>query len=83
MRSTGFAESTPPFRGRERTAVDIDVCSVRRSPHYHETCLALESVEELETKARRGDGEYGRVLTEKNEGFYSKYRDATKTERMK
>ena len=35
-----------PFRGREQTAVDIDVCPERRSLRYHQTCLALESVEE-------------------------------------
>ena len=26
MRGAGFAGSAPPFRGRERAAVDIDVC---------------------------------------------------------
>ena len=46
MRGTGFAGNAAPFRGRERTAIDVDVCSERRSPRYHETCLALESVEE-------------------------------------
>ena len=46
MRGTSFAGSAPAFRGRERPAIDIDVCSERRSPRYHETCLALESVEE-------------------------------------
>ena len=38
----GFAGSAPPFRGRERAAVDVDVGPERRSPRYHETCLALE-----------------------------------------
>ena len=42
----GFAGSSPPFRGRERAAVDVDVGPERRSPCYHETCLALESVDE-------------------------------------
>ena len=28
--------------GRERAAVDVDVGPERRSPRYHETCLALE-----------------------------------------
>ena len=46
MRGAGFAGSAPPFRGRERAAVDIIVCPERRSPRYQETCLALESVEE-------------------------------------
>ena len=45
-----LAGSTPPFLGRERAAVDVDVGPERRSPRcytrYHETCLALESVEE-------------------------------------
>ena len=29
---TGFAGSSPPFRGRERAAVDVDVGPERRSP---------------------------------------------------
>ena len=41
-----LAGSTPPFLGRERAAVDVDVGPERRSPRYHETCLALESVKE-------------------------------------
>ena len=36
----------PPFLGRERAAVGVDVDPERRSPRYQETCLALESVEE-------------------------------------
>ena len=46
MWGTGFAGSSPPFLGRERAAVDVDVGPERRSPRYHETCLALESVKE-------------------------------------
>ena len=46
MRGTGFAGSSPPFLGPERAAVDVDVDPERRSPRYHETCLALESDEE-------------------------------------
>ena len=42
----GFAGSAPPFLGRERAAVSVDVDPERRGPRYHETCLALESVEE-------------------------------------
>ena len=42
--------STPPFLGRERATVDVDVGPERRSPRYHETCLALES---LKKAARR------------------------------
>ena len=37
----GFAGSSPPFLGRERAAVGVDVGPERRSPRYHETCLAL------------------------------------------
>ena len=36
-------ELPPPFRWRERAAVDVDVGPERRSPRYHETCLALET----------------------------------------
>ena len=32
--------------GRKRAAVDVDVGPERRSPRYHETCFALESVKE-------------------------------------
>ena len=41
-----LAGSTPPFLGRERAAVDVDVGPERRSPRYHETYLALESIKE-------------------------------------
>ena len=41
-RGASFAGSSPPFLGRERAAVDVDVGPERRSPRYHETCLALE-----------------------------------------
>ena len=43
-----FAGSSPPFLGRERAAVDVDVGPERRSPRYHETCLALESFKDDE-----------------------------------
>ena len=46
VRGAVFAGSSPPFLGRERAAVDVDVGPERRSPRYHETCLALESVKE-------------------------------------
>ena len=46
VRGAVLAGSTPPFLGRERAAVDVDVGPERRSPRYHETYLALESVEE-------------------------------------
>ena len=45
----GFAGSSPPSLGRERAAVDVDVGPEHRSPRYHETCPALESVEESST----------------------------------
>ena len=41
-----LAGSSSQFRGRERAAVDVDVGPERRSPRYHEACLALESVKE-------------------------------------
>ena len=48
VRGAVFAGSLPPFLGRERAAVDVDVgpevSPGRRSPRYHETGLALESV---------------------------------------
>ena len=62
VRGAGFAGSAPPFLGRERAAVDVDVGLELRSPRYHESCLALESVKE-----------------ERNDGFYSKHRNATQT----
>ena len=43
-----FAGSSSPFLGRERAAVDVDVVPERRSPRYHETCLALESFKDDE-----------------------------------
>ena len=46
-----LAGSSPPFLGRERAAVDVDVGPERRSPRYHETCLALESVKLKESSA--------------------------------
>ena len=42
-----LAGSSPPFRERERAAVDVDVGPERRSPRYHETCLALDSFIEI------------------------------------
>ena len=46
-----LAGSSPPFRGRERAAVDVDVGPERRSPCYHETCLALEMMMRVLKKA--------------------------------
>ena len=42
-RGARFAGSSPPFLGRERAAVGVDVDPECRSPRYHETCLALRS----------------------------------------
>ena len=63
MRGASFAGSSPPFLGRERAAVGVDVGPERRSPRYQmmsssSCCLSLYR---RETKARRGDGEYGRL----------------------
>ena len=46
VRGAGFAGSSPPFLDRERAAVDVDVGPERRSPRYHETYLALESIKD-------------------------------------
>ena len=46
-RGASFAGSSPPFLGRVRAAVDVDLGPERRSPRYHETCLALESIKEI------------------------------------
>ena len=51
----GFAGSSPPLLGRERAAVDVDVGPERRSPRYHETCLAVGSVEESSAAVSKPD----------------------------
>ena len=51
-----LAGSSPPFRGGERAAVDVDVGPERRSPRYHETCLALESVKGSSAAASKPRG---------------------------
>ena len=61
MRGASIAGSSPPFLGRKRTAVDVDVCPERRSPRYHETCLALESVEESSAAVCEPKGVWLRV----------------------
>ena len=53
-----LAGSTPPFLGRERAAVDVDVGPERRSPRYHETCLALESVKESSSHRHTADQQH-------------------------
>ena len=56
-----LAGSTPPFLGRERAAVDVDVGPERRSPRYHETCLALESVKESSAAVSKPRGVWLRM----------------------
>ena len=47
----GAAGRSPPFLSRERAAVSVDVDPERCSPGYHETCLALETVQESRVAA--------------------------------
>ena len=56
-----LAGSSPPFLGRERAAVNVDVGPERRSPRYHETYLALESVEESSAAVSKPRGGWLRV----------------------
>ena len=73
VRGAGFAGSSPPFLGRERAAVGVDVGPERRSPRYQmmsssSCCLyrvVYYPVYRRETKARRGDGEYGRYVDQR------------------
>ena len=60
----GFAGSSPSFLGRERAAVDVDVGPERRSPRYHETCLALESVEESSAAVSKPRGVWVRLKSD-------------------
>ena len=60
-----LAGCSPPFLGRERAAVDVDVGPERRSPRYNETCLALESVEESGAAVLEPRGVWLRSLVEK------------------
>ena len=39
VRGVSFDGSSPPFLGRERAAVGVDVDPERRSPAWHENCL--------------------------------------------
>ena len=61
-----LAGSTPPFLGRERAAVNVDVGPERRSPRYHETCLALESVKESSAAVSKPRGVWLRMPIFKN-----------------
>ena len=64
-----LAGSTPPFLGRERAAVDVDVGPERRSPRYHESGLALESVKESSATVI-GCGESRKQGPRENVGLY-------------
>ena len=55
-----LAGSTPPFLGRERAAVDVDVGPERRSPRYHETDLALEVCVLLKRKKAESEAQRGK-----------------------
>ena len=61
-----LAGSSPPFLGRERAAVDVDVGPERRSPRYHETGLALESVKESSVAVSKPRGVWLRMPIVKN-----------------
>ena len=71
VRGAVLAGSTPPFLGRERAAVDVDVgpdddVPERRSPRYHETCLALERVKEGSAAVCKPRGVWLRMPIVKN-----------------
>ena len=66
VRGAVFAGSSPPFLGRERAAVDVDVGPERRSLRYHETGLALESVKESSATVNKPRCVWLRVLIVKN-----------------
>ena len=61
-----LAGSTPPFLGRKRAAIDVDVGPERRSPRYHETCLALESIKEGSAAVSKPRGVWLRMPIVKN-----------------
>ena len=56
-----LAGSTPPFLGRERAAVNVDVGPERRSPRYQETGLALESAKESSAAVSKPRGVWLRM----------------------
>ena len=65
----GFAGSSPPFFGRVWAGVDVDVGPERRSPRYHESGLALESVKESSATVI-GCGESRKQGPRENVGLY-------------
>ena len=66
VRGASFAGSSPPFLGRERAAVGVDVDPERCSPCDHETCLALEGVEESSAAVSKPRCVWLRVLVVQN-----------------
>ena len=46
LRATPCTNSLGGESGEQKAAVDVDVGPERRSPRYHGTCLALESVKQ-------------------------------------
>ena len=66
VRGAVLAGSSPSFLGRQRAAVDVNVGPERRSPRDHETCLALESVEESSTTVLQPRGVWLRMPIVKN-----------------
>ena len=61
-----FARNSRPFLARERAAVNVDVGPERRSPCYHETRLALESVKESSATVSKPRCVWLRVLFVQN-----------------
>ena len=89
-----LAGRSSPFLGRERAAVDVDVGPERRSPHYHETCLALESVKESSAAVSKPRGVWLRMKAAKSEAqrgkpkgtlgvYYERYCDVTDDNKKK
>ena len=62
MRGASFARSSPPFLGRKRAAVGVDVDPERLSPCCYESCLPLERVEESSAAVSEPRGAWLRVL---------------------
>ena len=66
MGGAELAQRSPPFLSRERAAGSVDADPERRSPRYHETCLALESVEESSAAVSKPRGVWLRMPVVKN-----------------
>ena len=62
----GFAGRSPPFLGRERAAVNVGVGPERRSPRYHETCLALKE-SRGDVKFTQNGGSGGKANFQRNQ----------------